>query len=109
MLAGLFYGCGIELTFIALLNYIADAYAQWTASAMACSTISRSLLAVLLPLATDPLYGALGVAWASGLLGLVSLVMCAAPFLFLRYGKWLRARSTLAGMPRDGLDGRLGG
>ena len=103
MLAGLLYGCGIELTFIALLNYIADAYEKWTASAMACSAMSRSFLAVLLPLATDPLYGSLGVAWASSLLGFVSLFMSLAPFVFLRYGKWLRARSTLAETPRDRL------
>jgi len=101
MLAGLLYGCGIELTFIALLNYVADAYEKWTASAMACSAMSRSLLAVLLPLATDSLYGSLGVAWASSLLGFVSLFMSFVPFIFLRYGKWLRARSRLAGIPRD--------
>lgn len=99
MVAGFFYGCGIELAFVALLNYIADAYSRWTASAMACSAVSRSALAVVLPLATGPMFSRLGVAWALSLLGFISAGLSLAPFVFLRYGSSLRRRSKLCQSP----------
>lgn len=39
------------------------------------------------------MYRKLGVAWASSLLGFVSLAMAVFPFVFLRYGRLLRERS----------------
>lgn len=95
-IAGLPFGIGIELTFISLLNYVTDAYGIYAASAMASSTFSRSLLAVLLPLCTDTMYTRLGVAWATSLLGFISLVVAVLPFLFIRYGGSIRRRSKLS-------------
>lgn len=54
---------------------------------MASSTFSRSLFAVLLPLCADKMYVNLGVAWATSLLGFVSLIVACLPFLFIRYGE----------------------
>ncbi len=93
ILAGLPFGIGIELTFISLLNYLTDAYEMFAASAQASSAFSRSIFAVVLPLAADPMYGRLGVAWASSLLGFLSLLMAITPFAFIRYGDQLRRRS----------------
>lgn len=95
MAAGVPYGMGFELIFIGLLNYIADSYAAVTASAMASSTFSRSILGVLLPLAASPLYDTFGVHWAPSLLGFLSFPLALGPFLFLRFGKTLRKRSRM--------------
>lgn len=93
MLAGIPFGIGIELTFISLLNYLTDAYEIFAASAMASSAFSRSIFAVMLPLAADPLYKRLGVAWASSLLGFLSFTMAISPFILIKYGDLIRRRS----------------
>ncbi|KAI1119135.1 MFS transporter [Nemania sp. NC0429] len=93
MLAGVPFGMGLELVFISMLNYLADAYDIYAASALASSAFSRSIFAVLLPLAAGPMYERLGIPWACSLLGFLSLAMAVIPFVFLRYGTWLRMHS----------------
>ncbi|KAI1456409.1 MFS transporter [Annulohypoxylon moriforme] len=93
MLAGVPFGMGLELVFISMLNYLADAYDVFAASALASSAFSRSIFAVLLPLAASPMYERLGIPWACSLLGFLSLAMAIIPFVFLRYGTWLRMHS----------------
>lgn len=106
---------------MALLNYLTDAYEVFAASAMAASTCSRCLGGALLPFAARPMYGNLGIAWASSLLGVLSLGMCAIPFVFIKYGDKIRGRSKFCqelaerkrGKERevreegDGLDGKV--
>jgi hypothetical protein len=92
-LAGISFGVAFELVFMALLNYLTDAYEIFAASAMAAASCCRSIFGAVLPLATTPMYESLGVAWASSLLGFLSLAMCAVPFVFLRWGIEIRARS----------------
>lgn len=93
-LAGVPFGMGIFLIFIALLNYLGDSYKIYSASAMAAAACCRSILGALLPLATNSMYTNLGVGWATSLLAFLSLGMCAVPFLFLRYGDFIRERSV---------------
>ncbi|KMP03795.1 vitamin B6 transporter bsu1 [Coccidioides immitis RMSCC 2394] len=63
------------------------------ASAMAAGACTRSISGALLPLAAKPMYERLGIGWASSVLGLMGLPLVVIPFLFLRYGQQLRARS----------------
>ncbi len=93
MLAGLPFGIAFMLIFMALLNYITDAYEVYAASAMAAASICRSIFGAILPLAASPMYGELGIAWASTLLGFLSLAMCGIPFAFIKYGDRIRANS----------------
>ena len=93
MLAGLPSGIGFMLIFMALLNYLTDAYEVFAASAMAAASCCRSVLGALLPLAATPMYDRLGVAWASSLLGFLSLAMSIIPFAFIRYGDRIRTNS----------------
>ena len=95
MLAGIPYGMGIELIFMALTSYLSDGYCTLTASVLAAATLTRSVLAALLPLLARPMYGALGVSWASSLLGFITLAMAVVPFLLLKFGSGLRRRSKL--------------
>jgi hypothetical protein len=90
MLAGVPFGMGFVLIFMALLNYLTDAYEIFAASAMASASCARSLAGATLPFAATPMYTKLGVPWASSLLGFVSLGMCAIPFLFLWKGDKIR-------------------
>jgi MFS family permease len=93
MLAGIPFGIGFILIFMALLNYLADAYEIFAASAMAATSCCRSLAGAVLPFSTTVMYNNLGVAWASSLLALLSLVMCVIPFIFMWKGYVLRAGS----------------
>lgn len=90
MLAGIPFGMGFILIFMALLNYLTDAYEIFAASAMAAASCCRSLAGAILPFAATPMYNNLGVAWATSLLAFLSLGMCIIPFVFLWKGDVIR-------------------
>ncbi|KAI9873408.1 MAG: hypothetical protein M1830_000445 [Pleopsidium flavum] len=92
-LAGLPFGIGFLLIFMALINYLTDAYEIFAASALAAASCARAVFGVVLPLAAKPMYDRLGVNWASSLLGFLSLGMTVIPFAFIRYGDRIRANS----------------
>ncbi|KAE8386141.1 major facilitator superfamily domain-containing protein [Aspergillus alliaceus] len=96
MMSGVFFGFGYLLIFIALLNYLTDAYKQYSASAAAAASTLRSIFAVCLPLATTPMYTNLGIDWASSVLGFISIAMAVIPFVFIKYGSWIRGNSKFA-------------
>lgn len=98
MMSGVFFGFGYLLIFIALINYLTDAYKQFSASAAAAASTSRSIFAVFLPMATNSMYGTLGINWASSLLGFFSIGMAVIPFVFIKKGAWIRANSRFAQM-----------
>ncbi len=93
MLAGVPFGMGFLLIFMALLNYITDAYEVYAASGMAATSFCRSIFGAVLPLAATPMYKSLGVSWASSLLGFLSLAMSIIPFAFIKYGDRIRENS----------------
>ena len=117
MLAGLPFGVGFLLIFMALINYVslcplsdlqkhqqangttekmADAYGIYAASAMAAASTTRSLCGAMLPLATGPMYERLGLHWATSLLGFFSVAAAVIPWVFIKYGNGIRARSKFA-------------
>ena len=98
MMSGVFFGFGYLLIFIALINYLTDAYKQFSASAAAAASTSRSIFAVFLPMATNAMYAKLGIDWASSLLGFFSLAMAIIPFVFIKKGAWIRANSRFTQM-----------
>lgn len=93
--SGFINGVGTQLIFIGLLNYLADAYVVYAASAFAASSCSRSIFGALLPLLVTKMYDSLDVSWATSTLGFASLLMTVVPFALLRYGPFLRKRSKL--------------
>lgn len=101
-LSGVPLGIGIDLTFLALNNYLTDAYGIYSASVMASSVIIRNVFAsVMIPLCTYPLYQNLGAAWACTLLGGLCCLMVPIPLAFLRWGEKLRARSPFCQQLRE--------
>lgn len=95
-IAGVPFGIGFLLIFMALINYLADAYGIFAASALAAASGTRSILGAVLPLATNAMYGRLGVHWATSLLGFLSLLMALIPFAFIRFGRHLRENSKFS-------------
>jgi MFS family permease len=102
-LSGIPLGIGIDLTFMALNNYLTDAYGIYSASATASSVITRNIFAsIIIPLSTYPLYNNLGASWACTLLGGLCCLMTPIPFVFLRWGTVLRARSPFCRQLNEG-------
>lgn len=93
IMSGFCFGAGYLLIFMAMLNYLTDAYKTFSASVNAAASTTRSLAAVCLPFAAAPMYTRLGIQWACSLLGFVALLMSSVPFVFIFYGKTLRKRS----------------
>lgn len=100
-LAGVPFGMGFQLIFMALLNYLVDAYEVFAASANAAASCSRSLVATVLPFASVPMFTRLGVPGACSLLGGLSCLMCAVPFVFIWQGDRLRAGSAFCTLLRE--------
>jgi len=93
VLSGVPFGIGYLCIFMALLNYLVDAYEIFAASAMAATSFSRSSFGAALPFAAKPMYRTLGVAWASSLLGFFSIALCVIPFVFIKWGAQMRVKS----------------
>ncbi|KAF2862414.1 MFS general substrate transporter [Piedraia hortae CBS 480.64] len=88
-----FVGFGIYEIYMAVVNYLSDAYEKYTASALSAASLGRNTFAAFLPLASPALYTNLGFHWASSLLGFVALMLSLAPVVLLIWGPMLRARS----------------
>lgn len=84
---------GYLLIFMAMLNYLTDAYETLSASAQSAASCTRSILGAVLPLAATPMFSRLGVHWACSLIAFLSLGVSLIPFLFIRYGDRIRANS----------------
>lgn len=93
MLSGIPFGAGFLLIFIAMINYLSDAYETFSASAQSAASFARSILGTALPVAAGRMYASLGVSWGCSLLAFASLAMTAIPFAFIRYGDRIRAGS----------------
>ncbi|KAJ0166414.1 putative transporter [Colletotrichum tanaceti] len=96
MLSGIFFGWGFNLLFMGMINYLTDVFRQYSASAHAAASMTRSTGAILLPLAASSMYANLGVHWAPSLLGLIALAMGTIPFIFIRFGDRLARSSKTA-------------
>ncbi|KAF3047380.1 hypothetical protein E8E12_000188 [Didymella heteroderae] len=88
-------GFGLLMTFMPANTYLIDVFTTHAASAMAANTVLRSLMAALVPLSSQKMYAALGLGWGNSLLAFVSLALVPIPFLFIKYGEKIRARSTV--------------
>lgn len=90
------FGFGNICVSLALVNYLVDSYAAYSASALAAATVMRSLCGAAFPLFTTYMYKGLGIHWASSVPGFLSLTCLPAPFLLSKYGPQLRRISKFA-------------
>ncbi|KAI1033198.1 hypothetical protein LB503_008757 [Fusarium chuoi] len=88
-----FLGCGMIIVFMCISVYLVDAYVQYAASAIAASTVLRSLVGALLPLAGRSMYKSLGYGWGTSLLGFIAAAAIPLPFIFYKYGERIRRKN----------------
>ncbi|KAF7552301.1 hypothetical protein G7046_g7463 [Stylonectria norvegica] len=88
-----FLGLGMVAAFMAMSVYLVDAYVEFAASAMAASTVFRSLFGALLPLAGRQMFETLGYGWGSSLLAFIAVAMIPVPIFLLKYGERIRSRN----------------
>jgi hypothetical protein len=96
LIAGGLMGFAILLIFLSLINYTVDAYLFAAASALAASTVSRSIFGAVFPLFARQMFESLNPRWASTVLGIVAAAMIPIPIVLRRYGPYLRSRSRFA-------------
>ncbi|KAJ7487470.1 MFS general substrate transporter [Mycena galericulata] len=96
LMSGLAMGFAISWIFLSFFNYIIDTYLFVAASALAASTVVRSIFGAVFPLFATQMFNALGPRWASSLLGFVALAMVPIPIILKRFGPTLRAKSKHA-------------
>ena len=99
LISGFFIGAGIMLIFTNGIAFLVDIYLSLAASAMAANTCVRSIVAAGIPLAAPRMYGTLGTAWATSILGFVCVMVIPAPILFYRFGHQLRQSSKFTPTP----------
>ncbi|KAI1436324.1 MFS general substrate transporter [Xylaria sp. CBS 124048] len=94
ILAVVFFGAGNISLFIGALQYNGDVYHRSNiASATAANSLARYTLSAVFPLFSLQLYQNLGAAWASSLLGFVSLILLPMPWLLFKFGRAIRLKS----------------
>lgn len=86
-------GFGMVNAFTAVSTYLVDAYTEYAASAIAATTVLRSIIGAVLPLAGGPMYKTLGLGWGNSVLAFIALAMCPLPFLLYRFGERIRKKS----------------
>lgn len=71
-------------------TYLVDAYTVYAASVAAASTVFRSLVGSLLPLAGNSMYNALGLGWGTSVLGFIAVAFIPMPLIFWKFGQQIR-------------------
>ncbi|KAM0276411.1 hypothetical protein ACHAQH_006763 [Verticillium albo-atrum] len=94
--AGMPFGFGMVLVFLASMNYLIDSYTIYAASVLAANSVMRSLCGAAFPLFTRYMYDDLGVNWATSIPAFLALACVPFPFLFYKYGSVIRRRCKFA-------------
>lgn len=92
--AGAPFGMSLMLIFYSVLLYFTYSYPPIIlASALAANNFARYILASVFPLFTVQMYENMGVDWASSLFGFIAIAMMPIPWIFTKYGPYLRKAS----------------
>jgi hypothetical protein len=96
IIASAFFGAGIYIVILSVLNYIVDSYQTYSASALAGVILVRNLVGAGFPLFASQMYHKLGLEWASTLLAFLSLLFVPIPIWWFYRGEQLRLKSPWA-------------
>ncbi|BGP34230.1 hypothetical protein JCM10296v2_006045 [Rhodotorula toruloides] len=96
LVSGIPFGFALVGIYVSANTYIACAFSQYSASAMAAKTLARSMVGASMPMWIPPLYASIGHFWSGALFAFLSVAMLPIPFIFFKYGAQVRARSKLA-------------
>ncbi|PIL23769.1 MFS general substrate transporter [Ganoderma sinense ZZ0214-1] len=95
-LAGIPFGFSCAIIMQGLVQYLMDAYSIYCSSAIASTVVTRSVVAAIFPLISPTLYGNLGDSWACSVFAFLATACMPVPFLFYKYGSWIRSKSKWA-------------
>ncbi|KAK1758911.1 major facilitator superfamily transporter [Echria macrotheca] len=88
------FAWGNLCVFISTLQFTVDTYTgSVVASATSANSLTRYGLGGAFPLFAVQMYEKLGIAWATSLLGFISLALMPVPWIFFKYGKKIRGYS----------------
>ncbi|KAK6384273.1 hypothetical protein LTR65_009749 [Meristemomyces frigidus] len=96
VIASAFFGAGIYIVILGVLNYVVDSYQTYSASALAGVILIRNLVGAGFPLFAGQMYGKLGNEWASTLLAFLSILFAPIPIWWFYRGEQLRLKSPWA-------------
>ncbi|KAL4781126.1 major facilitator superfamily domain-containing protein [Aspergillus varians] len=96
IIASSFFGAGLYIVILGILNYVVDGYQTYSASALAGVILVRNVVGAGFPLFATQMYERLGYEWASSLLGFIALLLVPIPFVFFYKGEAIRLRSPWA-------------
>ena len=91
--AGTLFGVGMVLLYMSLTNYLVDAYLAYAASALAASTVLRSIAGAVFPLFAGTMYEKLGIHWASSIPGFLALMFVPCLVGFWKWGAVIRRKT----------------
>lgn len=74
-------------------KYIIDSYEVYAASALVYVTLIRYVAAGGMTIAGIPFYENMSVHWTLTILGGISALMVPVPYVFHKYGRWIRSKS----------------
>ncbi|KAK4611956.1 putative efflux pump kojT [Fulvia fulva] len=94
--ATIFFGYALSAIFISSYQYIIDGYETYSSSALASITMARYVFSAGLVVATRPMYQGIGVQFVMTIMGTLALLLVPVPWLLMRYGDRVRARSKFA-------------
>ncbi|KAF5615591.1 major facilitator superfamily transporter [Fusarium tjaetaba] len=94
IISGIPFGIGFVVLSLGITSYLIDCYGKYAASALAANAILRSLFGAGFPLFSHQMFNKLGAAWATSILGFISVALAPLPFVFYRFGPRIRAHST---------------
>ncbi|KAH7204875.1 major facilitator superfamily domain-containing protein [Fusarium redolens] len=90
------FGAGNALILTGIFTFLVEAYPVYAASTLAANSFVRNLFAAGLPLFGNQMYTKMGYQWASSLIAFLTLALMPLPYIFLIYGKKIRAKSRHA-------------
>ncbi|EME40023.1 hypothetical protein DOTSEDRAFT_178928 [Dothistroma septosporum NZE10] len=99
--ATIFFGYALSAIFISSYQYIIDSYETYSGSALASITMARYIFSAGLVVATRPMYQGIGVQFVMTIMGTLALMLVPVPWLLIRYGDRVRARSKFASEVAD--------
>ena len=94
--ATVFFGYGMLAVFLSTYQYLIEAYEIYAASALAMISLVRYAVCGGTTVAMIPIYNAIGVHWTLTWLACTGVLFTPAPYLFYRYGPWIRSKSKYA-------------
>jgi len=96
IIASTFFGAGIYIVILSILNYVVDSYQTYSASALAGVILVRNLVGAGFPLFAQQMYVKMDYEWASTFLAFLAILLIPIPFIFFYKGENIRLRSPWA-------------